>query len=33
MNQVDRSLNSEHMLATLSGSFSALALLLSLVGL
>ena len=31
--QVDRSLNTEHMLATLSGSFSALALLLSLVGL
>src|SRR6266481_3943647 len=31
--QVDRSLNSEHMLATLSGTFSALALLLSLVGL
>jgi predicted permease len=31
--QVNRSLNSEHMLATLSGSFSALALLLSLVGL
>ena len=31
--QVDRSLNSEHMLATLSGSFSTLALLLSLVGL
>jgi len=31
--QVDRSLNTERMLATLSGSFSALALLLSLVGL
>jgi len=31
--QVHRSLNSEHMLATLSGSFSTLALLLSLVGL
>jgi len=31
--QVNRSLNSEHMLATLSGSFSTLALLLSLVGL
>jgi predicted permease len=31
--QVDRSLNTEHMLATLSGSFSILALLLSLVGL
>jgi predicted permease len=31
--QVDRSLNTEHMLATLSGSFSTLALLLSLVGL
>src|SRR5258708_12968338 len=31
--QVNRSLNSEHMLATLSGTFSALALLLSLVGL
>jgi ABC-type antimicrobial peptide transport system permease subunit len=31
--QVDRSLNSEHMLATLSGSFGTLALLLSLVGL
>src|SRR5438477_6485054 len=31
--QVDRSLNSEHMLATLSSSFSTLALLLSLVGL
>ncbi len=31
--QVDRSLNTEHMLATLSSSFSALALLLSLVGL
>ena len=31
--QVDRSLNTEHMLATLSGSFSMLALLLSLVGL
>jgi len=31
--QVDRSLNAEHMLATLSGSFSTLALLLSLVGL
>ncbi len=31
--QVNRSLNTEHMLATLSGSFSALALLLSLVGL
>jgi predicted permease len=31
--QVDRSLNTEHMLATLCGSFSALALLLSLVGL
>ena len=31
--QVDRSLNTEHMLATLSGSFSVLALLLSLVGL
>ena len=31
--QVDRSLNTEHMLATLSGSFGMLALLLSLVGL
>jgi len=31
--QVDRSLNTEHMLATLSGGFSVLALLLSLVGL
>ncbi len=31
--QLDRSLNTEHLLATLSGSFSALALLLSLVGL
>jgi predicted permease len=31
--QVDRSLNTEHMLATLSGGFSTLALLLSLVGL
>jgi predicted permease len=31
--QVDRSLNTEHMLASLTGSFSALALLLSLVGL
>jgi ABC-type antimicrobial peptide transport system permease subunit len=31
--QVDRSLNTEHILATLSGSFSMLALLLSLVGL
>jgi ABC-type antimicrobial peptide transport system permease subunit len=31
--QVDRSLNTEHMLATLSGSFGVLALLLSLVGL
>jgi predicted permease len=31
--QVDRSLNTEHMLATLSGTFSTLALLLSLVGL
>jgi predicted permease len=31
--QVDRSLNTEHMLATLSGSFGTLALLLSLVGL
>jgi predicted permease len=31
--QLDRSLNTEHMLATLSGSFSTLALLLSLVGL
>ena len=31
--QVERSLNTEHMLATLTGSFSALALLLSLVGL
>jgi predicted permease len=31
--QLDRSLNTEHMLATLSGSFSILALLLSLVGL
>ncbi len=31
--QVDRSLNTEHLLATLSGSFGALALLLSLVGL
>jgi predicted permease len=31
--QVDRSLNTEHMLATLSGSFGILALLLSLVGL
>jgi predicted permease len=31
--QVDRSLNTEHMLATLCGSFSLLALLLSLVGL
>jgi predicted permease len=31
--QVDRSLNTEHMLATLSGGFGALALLLSLVGL
>jgi predicted permease len=31
--QVDRSLNTEHMLATLSGSFSTLALLLSVVGL
>jgi len=31
--QVDRSLNTEHILATLSGSFSVLALLLSLVGL
>ena len=31
--QVNRSLNTEHMLATLSGSFGTLALLLSLVGL
>lgn len=31
--QVDRSLNTEHVMATLSGSFSTLALLLSLVGL
>ena len=31
--QVDRSLNTEHMLATLSGSFGTIALLLSLVGL
>jgi ABC-type antimicrobial peptide transport system permease subunit len=31
--QLDRSLSTEHMLATLSGSFSTLALLLSLVGL
>jgi predicted permease len=31
--QVDRSLNTEHLLATLSGTFSTLALLLSLVGL
>jgi ABC-type antimicrobial peptide transport system permease subunit len=31
--QVDRSLNTEHMLATLSGSFGTLALLLALVGL
>jgi predicted permease len=31
--QVDRSLNTEHILATLSGSFSTLALLLSLIGL
>ncbi len=31
--QLDRSLNTEHLLATLSGSFSTLALLLSLVGL
>jgi ABC-type antimicrobial peptide transport system permease subunit len=31
--QVDRSLNTEHILATLSGSFGVLALLLSLVGL
>jgi ABC-type antimicrobial peptide transport system permease subunit len=31
--QVDRSLTTEHMLATLSGSFSALALLISLIGL
>src|SRR5207302_8287339 len=31
--QLDRSLNTEHILATLSGSFSTLALLLSLVGL
>jgi ABC-type antimicrobial peptide transport system permease subunit len=31
--QLNRSLSTEHMLATLSGSFSTLALLLSLVGL
>ena len=31
--QIDRSLNTEHMLATLSGGFGVLALLLSLVGL